>query len=193
MTHWINYIFIAILTGGLFLQLISDSRRINLAAFSGTLLMAFVINIQFWSFTFALSKLITGLMAILILNLSPNLMTQSLFEGSRTSKVFRGVAFAFLLILILFIVPKSSIFLSIPLEQTLAALFMMVSGFVTLGISQNPYRVILGLIVLFLGFEIIYGSVESSLLINGMLAAVDLLVALIGSYLITNSLAEEEQ
>ncbi len=193
MTHWINYVFIAILTGGLFLQLISDSRRINLITFSGVLLMAFVINIQFWSFTFALSKLITGLMAILILNLSPNVITQSMFDDSRTSKVFRGVAFAFLLVLILFLVPKSSLFLSIPLEQTLAALFMMVSGFVTLGISQNPYRVILGLIALFLGFEIIYGSVESSLLINGMLAAVDLLVALIGSYLITNSLAEEEE
>jgi hypothetical protein len=193
MTHWINYIFVVVLTVGLFLQLFSDSRKINLIAFSGSLLMVFVINIQFWTFTFALAQFITGLMALLILNLAPNVFAQSMFGGSRTGKVFRGVAFGFGLIITLFIVPKSSMFLSIPLEQILASLFMMICGFIALAITQNPYRVILGLITLFLGFAVIYGSVERSLLINGMLVAVDLLIALVGSYLITNSIAEVEE
>lgn len=193
MTHWINYIFIIILTGGLFLQLISDSRRVNLIAFGVSLLMIFVINIQFWTFTFALIKFISGLMALLILNLSPNILAQSMFGGSHTGMVFRGVAFTFGLIAVLFIIPKSSMFLPMPLEQILASLFMMICGFIALALTQKPYRVILGLITLFLGFEVIYGSVERSLLINGMLAVVDLLIAFVGSYLITNSIADAEE
>lgn len=186
MQNWVNYIFLLIFVAGLFLFVLIDRRGMNLIAFSGIMLLGFVINIQFWPFTFALAKLLTGLMAILILYLTPADRAESLFGSSRTGKVFRGVALGLGLIIILFIAPRSTEFLSIPLEQFLASMFMVVAGIIQIGISQNPYREFLGIITLFLGFEIIYGSVERSLLINGMLAAVDLLLAFIGSYLITN-------
>lgn len=193
MFHWYNYLFILIFTAALFLLLISDSRKIILYALGSVLLMAFVINVQFWPFTFALSKLITGTMAVVILHFSPVMPSPSVLGEGRTGKVFRATALAFGLALIVFTVSVVSTFLSINSEQILISLFMMVCGFIQLGISQNPYRVFLGLITVFLGFEIIYGSLERSLLINGMFAAVDLLIALVGSYLITNSFEDEEE
>jgi len=194
MSHWYNYPFILILTAGLFLLLVSDSRKMILIAFGSVLLMAFVVNIQFWPFTFSLSKLVTGTMAIVILHFSPVMTpSQSVLGTGKTGKVFRATALVFGFVLIGFSVSTVSTFLSINPEQILLSLFMMACGFIQLGISQNPYRVFLGLITLFQGFEIIYGSLESSLLINGMLAAVDLLIAFVGSYLITNSLKDEEE
>lgn len=191
MSNWINYPFIFILAIGLFVLLLTDSRRLVMIAMGIVLIMSFVVNIQFWSFTFALSKFITGIMAGLILNLTPETISQSIFGKSRMGQVFRGTALAFGFALIIFISKKASVFLSIDQELILTSMFIMVCGLIQLGISQNPYRVFLGLIILFLGFEILYGSLENSLLINGMFAAVDLLIALVGSYLITNSLEEE--
>ncbi len=193
MLHWFNYLFILIFTAGLFLLLVLDSRKMILYALGSVLLMAFVINVQIWPFTFALSKLITGMMAAIILHTSPPVPAQSVLGAGRTGKVFRATALAFGLVLIVFSVPTVSSFLSVNPEQLLISLFMMVCGFIQLGISQNPYRVFLGLITVFLGFEFIYGSLERSLLINGMFAAVDLLIALVGSYLINNSFEDKEE
>lgn len=193
MSTWFNYPIILIFTASLFLLLVSDSRKMILVALGSVLIMAFVVNIQFWPFTFALSKLVTGAMAIVILHLSPVSPSQSVLGEGGTGKVFRATALFFGLVLLGFSVSTISTFLSISPEQILISLFMMVCGFIQLGISQNPYRVFLGLIIVFLGFEFIYGSLESSLLINGMLAAVDLLIALVGSYLITNSLKDGEE
>lgn len=193
MSNWFNYPIILVFTAGLFLLLVSDTRKMILIALGSVLLMAFVVNIQFWPFTFALSKLVTGVMAIVILHFSPVMPSQSVLGVGRTGKVFRATALVFGLVLIGFSVSAISSFLSINPEQVLISLFMMTCGFIQLGISQNPYRVFLGLITVFLGFEILYGTLESSLLINGLLAAVDLLIALVGSYLITNSLKDEEE
>jgi hypothetical protein len=34
------------------------------------------------------------------------------------------------------------------------------------------------------GFEILYGTIENSILVNGLISMVDLLIALVGSYLL---------
>jgi hypothetical protein len=193
MTHWINYLILFVLAAGLFVLLLSDSRRTNMFSFAGVMLTIFIINIQFWPFTFALAKLITGLMAVLILNLTPTVPLQSMFGDGSTGKVFKAVALTFGMLLILFTFPLSSTFLSITTEQLLAALFVIICGFIQLGTTRKSNRVILGILTLYMGFEIIYGSIERSLLINGLLAAVDLLIALVGSYILINSVQEAEE
>jgi hypothetical protein len=53
-----------------------------------------------------------------------------------------------------------------------------------LGIRFEPHSVILGILLVFSGFELLYASVETSVLINGLLSAINLLMALIGSLMI---------
>lgn len=185
MDNWINYLTIAILIAALFGLIIADSRRLIVIAFCTVVLILFSNNVQFWTFGFSLSKLLTGVMSILILVLSPerNVGTNSKVPG--TGKIFNVVGFGFCIILVFFTINITSQFLVISHDQVIPALLILLCGFIMLGISQDSFRIIIALLTVITGFEVLYGAVEQSLLINGFLAAVELLVALVGSYLIT--------
>ena len=183
MDNWINYPTVFLLALGLIWLLLSDSRRAIVIAYAVVVVMVFTINIQFWTFGFALSKLITAIMALLIMILNPS--SHELLEGelTRTGRIFRLTGLGFFMLLIIFTINGTSEFLNLSVDQTISALFILVCGFLLLGTSQDTFRVFIGLMTLLIGFEMIYGSVEQSLLINGLLAAVFLFIAVIGAYL----------
>jgi len=72
---------------------------------------------------------------------------------------------------------------SVNLTQLAGGLLLIGMGLVMLGLNARPLRVVLGLLVLFSGFEILYAMVERSTLVAGLLALVNLALALIGAYL----------
>jgi hypothetical protein len=57
-------------------------------------------------------------------------------------------------------------------------------GLLQLGMTTHPLRVVLGLLTLLSGFEILYAAVEVSVLVTGLLALINLGMALVGSYLV---------
>jgi hypothetical protein len=61
---------------------------------------------------------------------------------------------------------------------------LMGIGLLQLGMTANPFRASLGLLTVLAGFETLYAAVESSLLVAGLLAAINLGVALAGAYLL---------
>jgi hypothetical protein len=65
-------------------------------------------------------------------------------------------------------------------------------GLLHLGVSNHILRVTLGLMTILSGFEILYATVEGSILVAAMLAIINLGLALVGSYLLIASNAEEE-
>lgn len=192
MDNWINYLSVGVLVVGLFWLQLSDSRRSLIIAYSVVVLMVFSINIQFWTFGFALSKLITSIMAIVVMSLAPDPGQQPESSGGRAGRVFRSMGLAFCLLLVIFTLNKTTAYLSLSVDQTLPALAILFCGFLMLGISREPFRIIIGLLTILVGFEILYGAIEQSLLVNGLLAAVFLLIAVVGSYLITPPEAEDE-
>jgi len=54
-----------------------------------------------------------------------------------------------------------------------------------LGITVQPLRVTIGLLTVFCGFEILYASIENSILVAALLSVINLGLALVGAYLIT--------
>jgi hypothetical protein len=58
-------------------------------------------------------------------------------------------------------------------------------GMFHLGITVHPLRITLGLLTTLTGFEILYVTVENSILVAGLLAIVTLGLALTGSYLLS--------
>lgn len=193
MQHWINYLSTTLLVIGLFWLLLSDSRRSLIIAYCVVAIMVFSINIQYWTFGFALSKLITSIMSMVVLSLASVSEDQTEMQIRTTGRVFRAVGFGFCLLLIFFTINASTQFLSLSIDQTLPALAILICGFLMLGISRDPFRIITGLLTVLAGFEIIYGAVEKSLLINGLLAAACLLIAVVGSYLIMPVEGEEQR
>ena len=77
-------------------------------------------------------------------------------------------------------------------EQILGSMILMSFGLLHLGFTAQPDRIILGLLTILSGFEIIYSTMESSLLVNAFLAVISLGIALIGALLLTMPTVESE-
>jgi hypothetical protein len=88
---------------------------------------------------------------------------------------------------------RISNYLSISLEVVFASVLLIGFGIIQLGITHEPYKLFLAILILFFGFELIFSANETSLLVNGMLAAVSMLVALMGSYIIINEFETSEE
>ena len=65
------------------------------------------------------------------------------------------------------------------------ALILIGMGLLHLGLSVHPMRVTLGLLITLAGFEVLYASLENSILVSGLLAVITLGLALTGSYLLS--------
>lgn len=186
MDHWINILPILILSAAcIFIFITNDWRRI-LIAYVVIYISAFVIIAQYWSFTFSLVKLITGLMSLVVMGISINRYYTVHEKKVKSELVFRLIALCLIFILVAFMVYSISNYLSIALEIVLAALLLIGFGIFQLGITHEPYKIFLAILVLFFGFELVFSANESSLLVNGLLAVVTMLIALMGSYMIIN-------
>jgi len=73
------------------------------------------------------------------------------------------------------------------------ALIAIISGLMVLGTSRNALKVTMGILVLYAGFDILYTPLESSILINGLLALIIMLIALVGVYISTRHESEYEE
>lgn len=78
------------------------------------------------------------------------------------------------------------------LEQAWGGLILISTALLQLGFTSKPLRTTLSLLTLLAGFEIIYSGVESSALVAGLLAGVNLILALAGAYLLMAPQMEAE-
>jgi hypothetical protein len=186
MDNWINILPILMMVAAcIYIFITNDWRRI-LIAYAVIYISAFVVIAQYWSFTFSLVKLITGLMSLVVMGISINRYYTVPEKKIRSELVFRLIALCLIFILVTFMVYRISNYLSIALEIVLASLLLVGFGIFQLGITHEPYKLFLSILILFFGFELIFSANETSLLVNGLLAVVTMLVALMGSFMIIN-------
>jgi hypothetical protein len=101
-------------------------------------------------------------------------------------QLFRIIASGLVLMIVVAITPQvEEIVPGIGLAVIAGSMVLIGMGLLHLGISAQPFRIILGLLTVLSGFEIIYAALESSLLVAALLAVVDLGLALTGAYLLT--------
>ncbi|PKN98058.1 MAG: hypothetical protein CVU42_14145 [Chloroflexi bacterium HGW-Chloroflexi-4] len=193
MDHWINLLPILLLTAAcIYVFLTNDWRRI-LIAYAIIYICAFAIVAQYWSFTFSLVKLITGLMSLVVMGISINRYYSIPLKKIKSELIFRLIALCLIFILVNFMVYRISNYLSISLEIVLAAMLLIGFGLFQLGITHESYKIFLAILVLFFGFELIFSANEVSLLVNGLLAVVTMLIALMGSFMIINEFETGEK
>jgi hypothetical protein len=84
------------------------------------------------------------------------------------------------------------IFPSINALQVWSSLILVGLGLIQIGFSNRVFRVIVGLLTILSGFEIFYASIEDSALVAGLLAGVNLAMALVGAYLLLAPIMQEE-
>lgn len=75
-------------------------------------------------------------------------------------------------------------FNDLPLPLFQAVSFMVTLGLLTLGLTEEPFKTGLGLLAAWNGFQLFYVAVEPALAVFGLLAAIDLGIALSMCYLV---------
>jgi hypothetical protein len=76
---------------------------------------------------------------------------------------------------------------------TAGSLLLIGMGLLHLGITSYILRVVIGLMTVISGFEILYSAVEGSVLVAGLLALINLGLALVGAYLLIADNSQEEE
>lgn len=144
----------------------------------------------------AASKLISGWIAGAILGMAlAGLSTEESYllgyaartkeSFFRSQSVFRLLIAGMVGLVAISLVPKFQEFIpGIEFEHSLASALMICISLIQLSLISRPFDVVIGLLIILSGFEIAYSVVETSALVIGLLAVVDLGLALVGAYLI---------
>ncbi len=183
---------VGVLVASSLMVLASRDWRWTIAALGVQYAAVFILVAGTWRLELAVVKLVAGWMATAILGASQD-AGQIEMERERPSSVLFRVLTGGLVALVVFsLMPETETILGGYLNavnvsqvrtQLAGGMLLVGMGLVMLGLNARPLRVVLALLVLFSGFEILYAMVERSTLVAGLLALVNLVLALIGAYL----------
>jgi len=167
--------------------LIFRDWRINTGALAMQYLAAFYLVTFSWPIGLAIVKLIVGWMATAAIGLTcmRNMENDSKME-STSSLFFRGLS-GLMIILVIFVVSsslKDSVFPNLPLIIIRSGLMLIGMALMQLGTNASPYLTIMSLLSFLAGFEVIHAALERSTLLTGLMASVNLGLALVGVYFI---------
>mgnify|MGYP001468955656 CR=1 FL=1 len=183
----------------LFILVTSMSLLLNLhwrwtiLAFAIQYIGVFWLVSQNWPLGLATVKLVAGWMAGAILASTQvnNESELSLGFMGLSGRIFRVIAGLFVLIIAFSIVGQISTWIPGDPNTLLSGVVLMMMGLLQLGMTTVPFRSMLGLLSAFSGFELIYATVVTSVLVTGLLAVITLGLALAGSYFM--SLEKEQE
>jgi hypothetical protein len=149
-----------------------------------------------WPLEIAVVKLIAGWMAVSILMLTylnlPDAISEQL-EIPFFRQLFHGLVAVLIGLVGVSLQPTATLwFLSASPQQALAGLLLLGLGLLQLGINPQGIRTVVGLLTILAGFEILYASLEASVLMTGLLAVLNIGIAFVGAYLLISSQLEVE-
>jgi len=189
---WIVAGSVLITSAGL---LVSRDWRLELGLLGLQYVGVFWLTNQHWPISMAAIKLVTGWMAIATLGITRLNLKDAPDESEQfwpQGRLFRLFAAGIVTVIIITAVPRVEVIIpGIGLPVISGSLILMGLGMLHLGMTAQPFRVILGLLTILSGFEALYAALESSVLVAAMLSVVNLGLALVGAYLLTVPKPEE--
>jgi len=156
-----------------------------------------ILTLQHWPLGMASVKVVAGWMSAAILGMTRSgLPREDQVERSNVlprGRLFRLFAAAIVLVIVSSVTPRVDVIMAdAGFTVTSGSLLLVGMGLLHLAVSNHILRVTLGLMTVLSGFEILYATVEGSVLVAGLLAVINLGLALVGSYLLIALNAEEE-
>lgn len=179
--------------------LVMADWRWRIGALALQYLGVFLIVINYFPFILATARMVGGWMSCALLGLAmynkSGAEDDALLPVNRFSgRVYRLLSAAIGVMVVISVVPLASDMIpTLSTIQLAAALILICNGLLNFSLSSEPLPVILGLLTLLCGFQIIYSSIEASTLVTGLLAVIDLGLALTGAYLFISPLMEKEK
>ncbi len=168
--------------------LITRDWRLELGILGLQYAAVFWLTAQHWPLSMASIKIVTGWMAIATLSITRlNLKNDGENEGQLWphGRLFHIFAAGIVMVIVSTASPRvEEIIPGIGLPVITGSLILMGLGMLHLGITTQPFRVIIALLTILSGFEAIYAALESAVLVAAMLSVVNLGLALVGAYLL---------
>lgn len=146
-------------------------------------LVVVVMVLQSWSVGLALVKLIVGLVSSAILASVLDDEVEASVTLDRAGQVLRSLVAVFFWVIIFYSVPGLQSWLKVESSIVAVSLILIGIGLLQLGMTTQPVFVAIGLLTFLSGFEVLYSALEESVLLAGLMAVVNLGIALAGSYL----------
>jgi hypothetical protein len=157
----------------------------------------FILTLQHWPIGMASVKVVAGWMSAAILGMTRSGLTNE-DPGEEylwpRGRLFRLFAAAMVLLIVAVVTPSvDNIMANAGFPVTNGSLLLIGMGLLHLGITARILPVTVGLMTVLAGFEILYASVEGSVLVAALLAVINLGLALVGSYLMLASNEQETE
>jgi hypothetical protein len=172
--------------------LLSRAWRWRIGALAFQYLGVFVLISLSWPTDLAAVKLVIGWMAGAILGVSRIDLVPDEVRRWPTERLYLLFVALVVFMTVAAIVPTFLEWVpGIEINQAWGGLLLMGMGMIHMGFASRGLRVIISLLTFLSGFEILYAVVESSTLVAGLLATVNLGVAIAGAYLMTDITVEE--
>ncbi len=176
--------------------LIVPSRRLMTGLLAVQYIGVFLLVSVSWPLEIAVVKLVAGWMASAVLFLTYQNLPGPNIAG-RMDTILPGTFFkgftALLIGLSVFSLVPTALrwFLGATHQQVLGGLWLLGLGLLQLLLTRDSLRIIIGLLTVISGFEILYATLEASVLMTGLLAILNIGFAFLGSYLLMASDLEE--
>ncbi len=187
--------------------------RVNLVAQAMEYLGVFILIALSWPLAMAVSQLVAGWMAGAVLGIAIASLKELQGSGARAPNldagrrpriiprlriraetIFQLCAAALVFLVIASLVPRlAGFFGGTRIELVWGCLILAGMAILKLGFSARPFPLVIGLLTFLSGFTILYAAVEISSLVAGLLAGVELSLALVGAYLVTAPQMEAEK
>jgi hypothetical protein len=182
--NWTALLITLMTSVGLLLQ---RDWRVGLGLLATQYLSIFWLVQTHWPVSMAAGKLVTGWMACAVLGMAQlnNSNTEESEAAWPQGRLFRLFTAGIIISATFGLSLRASNWLGLSLPVAWGSLLLAGMGLLHLGISAQPFRVVLGLLTVLAGFEILYAAVESSTLVAALLSAINLCLALAGAYLVS--------
>ena len=154
-----------------------------------------ILTLLHWPLGMASVKVVAGWMCAAILGMTRSGLPredkaekQSILPQGR---LFRLFAAGIVIVVVASATPRvDAVMADAGFAVTTGSLLLIGMGLLHLGVTAHILRVIIGLMTVLAGFEILYATVEGSVLVAALLAGINLGLALVGSYLLLASNAQ---
>ena len=192
---WLAVILITVTSVGL---LLARDWRWLIIFLSAQYFGMLILTLLHWPLGMASVKVVAGWMSAAILG-----MTRSgLPREDKTEKqsvlphgrMFRLFAAGIVVMVVATATPRvDAVMANAGFAVTSGGLLLIGMGLLHLGVTDQILRVSIGLMTVLAGFEVLYATVERSILVAALLALINLGLALAGSYLLIASNAQTEE
>jgi hypothetical protein len=168
--------------------LVGRDWRYCIGALAVQYIGVFLLVYASWPLEMAITKMVAGWMAGAILGIAMTNVPDTWSDSEKSIKfspIFKILAVLILVLTITSLVRHTETWLSMVNISILWGSFILISlGLLQLSLTSHPLRVIIGILTFLSGFEIIYAAIETSTLVTGLLAGVNLGLALVGAFIL---------